>query len=322
MKKTKKLLAVLLAGIMLFAMFSVSASAKAMSKSEVVKFYHSILEKTAENNKVILVKNTWKSRDIADFSGLSGRDLKKTMEEYSYCDGEWYEEKVDSYLYGVTNEYEDADETEIYYWFDIKSKMEYGYTVKSAKYADNKIVILLEYKDEYDETCVETSKITAELGSSNVLKKITITDHSEWQENSVKKDIPFMVEFDMVDTYTFVYDKVPAKTLKLSEKELTLGYKGRVELTYTIGPENASYKGVYVEVGDNDVFTPIWAYEENGKIVVEAMSEGSGIVEVYTYSGDLVATCDVTVEYTFMEKIRSIFDNFFILLASMFGFYY
>ena len=44
MKKTSKLLSILMAGIMLFSIFTISVSAEEMTASEVVKLYHNILK--------------------------------------------------------------------------------------------------------------------------------------------------------------------------------------------------------------------------------------------------------------------------------------
>ncbi len=310
MKKANKLLAVLLAGIMLFGMFSVSVSAKEMTKAEVVKFYHALLKKTAENHKVVMAKNDWKTRDTADLSGLSGRDLKKTQKDYEGYDGQWYEESSEGYYYGITSEYEETEDTEIYSMFNIANEIEWGYTVKTATYKDSKIVIEL----VEDEPYYDYQKITINLTKNNGIKSIKKESYEEWEDYSSLKNIPFTVTYEVVDVYTFVYDNVPAKSLTLSEEYITLGYNETVEITYTVGPENASFKGVYADVGCNDVFTPIWAYEEDGKIIISALGEGSGIVEVYTYSGDLVATCQVTVEYTIWERIRSIFDMIIFML--------
>ncbi len=311
MKKVNKLLAVLLAGIMLFGMFSVSVSAKEMTKAEVVKFYHALLKKTAENHKVVMAKNDWKTRDTADLSGLSGRDLKKTQKDYEGYDGQWYEESSEEYYYGVIGEYEETEDTEFYHEFNISLEIEWGgYTVKTATYKDSKIVI--ELVD--DESYFSSQKITVSLTKNNGIKSIKKEIYEEWEDYSSLKNIPFAVTYEVVDVYTFVYDNVPAKSLTLSEEYITLGYNETVEITYTVGPENASFKGVYADVGCNDVFTPVWAYEEDGKIIISALGEGSGIVEVYTYSGDLVATCQVTVEYTVWERIRSIFDMIIFML--------
>lgn len=324
MKKTKKLLAILLAGIMLFAMFSISAGAKEMTKSEVVKFYHSVLKKTAEKNKVVLAKNTWKMRDSVDLSGLSGLDLMLTERDYETYDGEWYEESIDLYLYGVNGEYEEATDTEIYDWFNIANDLDYNYTLKSAKYADNKITIVLESDDEY---WYQTKKVTVNLNSSNVIKKITIETYDKYEEYSSLKQTPFYVESELSDVYTFTYDKIPAKKLTLSETNITLGYNDTAELTYTIGPDNASFNGVYVEVESwddmgEDWYDAVLAYEEDGKIIIEAIEEGAATVSVYTYSGDVLATCEVTVEYSAWDRIVAIFDEIFYWFEMLFPFYY
>lgn len=316
MKKVSKLLSVLLTGIVLFSIFSVSASAKEMSKTEVVKFYHSILKETAEKNEVILIKDDWKSKDSADFSELSGLDLKFTEGLFFYCDDLWHEDGYEDYYYGVYDEYVDAANSEIYNSFSLSWELEWGYTIKSATYGDNKIVIELEDNQEY----YDTIKITANLASDNTIKKITKETYAEYEEYSVIKNVPFTTTYEEVTISTFLYDKVPAKSLTLSETNLTLGYGDVAEITYTVGPESATFKDVYVDSRTNDAFSPVyWASEEDGKIVIEALGEGTGTVEVYTYSGDILATCEVTVEYTLWDRIRSIFDDIFFWIGLILG---
>ena len=316
MKITKKILAVILAGIMLFTMFSVSVSAKEMTKSEVVKFYHSILKETAEKNKMILVENESKSNFAFDFSGLSGLDLKLTENVFSALDTLPIDMNDSTYYYGVCGEYEDATDTEIYEQFNISWELdEWGYVIKDAIYEDDKIIIEL----EDDEMFFDILKITIELTDDNVIRKITRESHEELEMESLIKKAPFMITSETIDIYNFVYDEVPATSLTLSETNITLGYEGVAEITYTVGPENASFKDVYVDVGANDVFTPVWAYEEDGKIIIEALSEGAGIVEVCTYSGDVIATCQVNVEYSTWDRIVSIFDSIMSWLKYIFG---
>ena len=312
MKKINKVLAILLAGIMLFGMFSVSASAKEMTKAEVVKLYHTLLKKTAENHKVVMAKCDWKTRYTSDLSGLSGLDLKRTQKDFADNDGQWFGDTYENYYYGVIGEYEEAEDTGIYSAFNISSEIEWGgYEVKTATYKDSQIIIELEYDDYY----YSYEKITVNLTKNNGIRSIKEEIYEEWENYSSIRFIPFKTTYESIDTYTFVYETVPAKSLTLSETSITLGYKETAEITYTVGPENASFKGVEVyDVYDENDNSVALVYEEDGKIIIEATDEGTGIVEVYTYSGDLVATCQVTVEYTVWERIRSIFDMIIFLL--------
>ena len=312
MKKVKRLLAFLLAGIMIFSMFSVSASAKEMTKAEVVKFYHTLLKKTAENHKIVMTKCDCKTRYTSDFSGLSGRDLKRTQKDFADNNGQWLTDTYENYYYGVIGEYEEAEDTSLYSAFNILLEIEWeGYEVKTATYKDNQIVIELEEDSSY--YCYK--KITVNLTKNKGIRSIKEETYEEWEDYSSIRSIPFKTTYENIDTYTFVYETVPAKSLTLSETDITLGYKETAEISYTVGPENASFKGVevYDAYDENDNSVAL-VYEEDGKIIIEAIDEGTGIVEVYTYSGDLVATCQVTVEYTVWERIRSIFDMIILLL--------
>ncbi len=308
----KKIFALLMAVVMLFCMFSVTAGAAKMTKEEVVEFYHSVLEKTAKKYKVLYVKDVWKTRDTADFSPLSGKDLEKTMEEYSFCDGQWTVSEDDVYLSGVRKKSEKVKETELYYWFEINDSIDYYYTLKSAKYENNKITINLSADDS---AAKGTKKVVAELTSKNELKKITTTTKDSWGEYSVREEVPFRITSEYVETYTFVYDKIPAKSLELSAYEVNLGYRDIEEITYTVGPENATYKGVYVETLMYDDFAEEWvdsfgvayAWEEDGTIYIEGIEEGRVKVNVRTYSGDILKSCEVTVRFGFFDRISYFF---------------
>lgn len=312
MKKASKLLSIILAGIMMFSIFTVSASAEEMTKEDVVKFYHSILKETAKNNKVVLVNNEYDSECTPDFSELSGIDLKLTEKLFATFDELGIFEGGEFYYYGVNDEYQEPSDTEIYEEFSLAWEIsELDYAIKDAVYDGNKIIIELECDSEY----FESQKITIELAEGNVIKKITKEISEEIEVVSLIKNIPFMVAYESVDTYTFKYEEVPATSLTLSETSVTLGYGDTAEIAYTVGPENASFKGVYVYDAENEDGIIASAYEEDGKIIIEEWGEGTGTVEVYTVSGDILATCEVTVEYSMWDRIRMIFDEIFFWLG-------
>lgn len=322
----KKIIASIMVVVMLLCMFSVTAGAAKMTKEEVVDFYHSILEKTAKKYKVIYINDAWKSRETADFSPLSGKDLEKTMEEYDYCDGEWYSFSEGVYLQGVCKKGNNVKETALYYWFEINDFVDYYYTLKSAKYEDNKITINLSYSP--DKEITETKKIVAELTDKNQIKKITISSKDVFKEYSVKENIPFKTTHEFVEVYTFVYDKIPAKSLELSTYDIVMGYRDTAEITYKVGPENATYKGVYIETLSYDSETEEWteslnsvySWEEDGKIYVEVAAEGEFILNVRTYSGDILKTCYITAEFDFFDRISYLFDNMLTYLQYFFDF--
>lgn len=313
MKKTSKLLAILLAGIMLFSIFTVSASAEEMTASEVVKLYHNILKKTAQNNKMIQAKENYVYNFAADLSDLSGLDLKLTEGMFTVVDDLDVLNDEVYYYSGVCGEYEDPAESEFYDNFNVADYLEWGYEIKNATYSNNAIVIVI----GSDAESYESTTITVELADGNIIKTITEETYSEIQAESFIKKIPFTVTFETSNTYTLAYEKVPVTSLTLSETNITLGYEDVAEITYTVGPEDATFKDIYIyDAYNEDYETIACAYEEDGKIIIEAWGEGTGAVEVYTYSGDILATCEVTVEYTFWDRIRSIFDS----ILSWFGF--
>ena len=305
--KLKKLLSVFLAVIMVISVSTISASAKEMAKDEVIKFYHSILRETAEKHKVILVKNEYDSKNTSDFSALSGLDLKLTEKRLASFNELNFYDGGEFYYYGVCSEYEEASDSEIYEEFCLTWDLELGYEIKNAVYADNKIQIELEENQEY----YSNQKIIIELTNGNTINKITKEVYEEIESYSVIKNIPFITTYESVDVFTFIYDEVPATSLTLSETNITLGYEDTAEITYTVGPKNASFKGIDVYSAEDENGIIAYAYEEDGKIIIEAWGEGKGSVEVYTVSGEILATCDVTVEYTMWDRLRSIFDYIF-----------
>lgn len=317
MKKTRKLLAILLTGVMLFSIFAISASAEEMTASEVVKLYHSILKEIAEKHKLIQVSEDYKYNFEVDLSDLSGLDLKLTEDLFDVVDDLDVLDDGIYYYSGVLGEYEDPAESEIYETYNVADYLEWGYEVKTASYSNNTIEIVIESSEEYYESMI----ITVELEDGNVIKTITEETYSEIPAESLIKKIPFTVVFETKNTYTLTYEEVPATSLTLSETSVTLGYEGIAEITYAVGPDDASFKDVYVSDVYNENYEIVaWAYEENGKIIIEAVNEGTGIMEVYTVSGDILATCEITVEYTFWDRIRSIFDS--ILLWFGFGWWF
>lgn len=317
MKKTSKLLSILMAGVMLFSIFTISVSAEEMTASEVVKLYHNILKETAEKHRLIQVSEDYEYNFEADLSDLSGLDLKLTEELFTAVDDMDILDDGVYYYDGVCGEYEDPAESEFYETYNVADYIDWGYEVKTASYSNNTIVIVIESTEEY----YESETITVELAEGNVIKKITEETYSEIPAESLIKKIPFVVTFETKNVCTIAYEEVPATSLTLSETNVTLGYGDVSEITYTVGPEDASFKDVYVYDAYNEEFEAIaWAYEEDGKIIIEAVSEGTGIVEVQTVSGEVVATCEVTVEYTFWDRIRSIFDNIFSWFNLFFSF--
>ncbi len=316
MKKASKLVSVILAGIMLLSIFTISASAEEMTASEVVKLYHNILKETAEKNKMIQVKEECDGKFTPDLSELSGLDLKLTKELFVALEELDIFGDDENYYYGVCGEYEEPTDTEIYERFNLSWELEWGYEIKNAVYADNKIVIELEDDQDY----YDIKKITIELTDENVIKKITEEVYEEIEDESLIKKVPFIITNEEINIYTFVYEEVPATSLTLSETNITLGYEDVAEITYTVGPEDATFKGVYVyDAYNEDYETIAYAYEEDGKIIIEAWGEGTGTIEVYTYSGDILATCEVTVEYTIWDRIRSIFEDMFFWIGLIFG---
>ena len=93
-------------------------------------------------------------------------------------------------------------------------------------------------------------------------------------------------------------------------------------LCYNSYCDNVSFKEADVnylnelEEFDSSV---IYAYESDGKIVIEANGEGTGFVEVFTHTGDCRELIEVTVEYSVFDRIHIMFDEMIENIKNMLG---
>ena len=85
------------------------------------------------------------------------------------------------------------------------------------------------------------------------------------------------------------YVRVPAESVKLSEKEVTLKAGEELTLEPTVKPSDATFKDVYWFSTDENIVTV-----DNG--VIKAIAPGEAGVYVITFDGNYKKTCTVTVE--------------------------
>ncbi|MBQ7957921.1 MAG: hypothetical protein IJ279_07775 [Clostridia bacterium] len=320
MKHTKKLLAIILAGLMVFSIFTVSASAKEMTKDEVIVFYHTLLKKTAEKHKVVKLEEDYTFSAYADVSELPLSEKLAVLAENGFSDKFEESDSCTYYIEGMNGYFETPEETDIYSWFETDSYIEYRYKTVSATYEGDKISIRMERDDGESESMQFEIYLTKNKG----IKKIVEEWHCETMNSIDDEGTPFFATLTETKAYTFTYDKTPATSLTVSESSVKLGYKDVVKLDYEIGPDNVTFKEADVnylnelEEFDSSV---IYAYESDGKIVIEANGEGTGFVEVFTHTGDCREMIEVTVEYDFFDRIHIMFDEMIENIKVMFGVY-
>ncbi len=316
MKKTTKILAVILAMITLMSSFSIMSGAinSKSSAKELLDYYEDCIIKTSAKEDVVMAKNVYKYKATADYSSLKGKDLeetKKDNEEWEYCTGKWETSKYNLYYFCDSHGLDYDGRSEFVDAFSIKRDIRaYELKFKSAKYskADNGDVTLkfvYTYTDDYM-SGKATMTYTVKINKNGYLKSHAINDVYSYEEYSIEEN-PYKVKAERVDESTFTYSKVDAKSIELSENEVNLGKDGECTVTATVKPGNATFKDVYC-VSDNWEVADAYV-DENGEINIYAMGPGETTVDVFAYSGDVVETINVEVKYTFFENIAYFFES-------------
>lgn len=329
MKNIKKLLALFLVVVTVFAVFGVSASAVSSSSTakEMLNYYESCL-KTTSAKGTIKVNNTWKYKLSADYSSLSESDRKETEKvDAGIFDDTWYEENFSFYYLGDSDSESVAGvDTDTISAFSIKNYMSNfdAMKLKSAKLTtaengDNTIVFNLA-ENAADGSSVKMT-ITTVTSKKGLLKSYTAKGVTKFYNTSEQNE-DYLITESTVDTFKITYKKVAVKSISLSDTEVTLGYNDSYNITVTVNPDNATFKDVYCVIDGYDIdnFEEMPVYydvNEDGTITLTAANEGTCVLEVYSYDGDKLATCDVTVKYNFIQRILAAFINFFNMI---FGF--
>ena len=319
MRKTTKLLAIILALITLVSSFSIASGAISSKSSakELLNYYEDCIIKTSAKEDVIKAEVTYKSKDVADYSYLEGEDLEATKAqdaEWELFTGKWDESK-DNYYY-FCDKYEDYyydGRSEYVDYFSIKRDIRrYELQFKSAKYskADNgDITLNFVYLSESEWTDEkETYKYTVVINSKGYLKSYKIERQFFYETESVESN-PYIVKCTMVETYKFVYNKVDAVSMEIPEKTIVLGKDEEYILDVTIKPDNATFKDYYIDAVNMDWDIADYYFNDNDECVIFAAGPGTTTFDIYTYSGDIVETVEVVVEYTFFERIVYFFEN-------------
>ena len=320
MKKISKFLAIFLTVVVFVSAFAIAPSAISSSSTakEILDYYESKVISLSKKEAVVKAVNEYVISSEPDVSGLTSRDAELTKEMYSYIESG----NSPMYFFGDANKEEYVDgKSQFIDFFSIKRDIKrFGLEYKkgSAKYSKDKNgteTITLAYLEKYDfgET---VCTYTAKFDKNGYILYYRLRQTSEYEASS---DSGKSITIDEVidDIYTFDYKKVDAKSIELSSDYVELKEGEEAVVTATIKPENATFKGVYVDFAeaDVDVISDYWV-EGDGEIHIVGNEAGQITMLVYTYSGDLVAECEVVVTSgSFFDMIldffRSIFEFFF-----------
>ena len=318
MKKTTKILAVILAMITLMSSFSIMSGAinSKSSAKELLNYYEDCLIKTSAKEDIIQGKYIWKTKETADYSPLKGKDLEETKAEneiWNSFTGEWVEDTYNKYYHGdAYKEYYWEGRSEFIDFFSIKRDIRrYGLEFKSAKYSKAKngdVTLEFVYLSGYEDVDI-TRTYTVKIDKNNYVKSYSIKRFENNTYPSVE-GTRYPVTYESVDTYSFVYNKVKVKDIELSENRIVLGKDEECYITATVKPDNATYKGVYTS-DDIDTYVANCGVFDEGVIQVWANGEGETSFEVYAYGGEAIATVEVVVEYTIFERVAELFENLY-----------
>ncbi len=327
MKKISKFLSVFLVCMMVFSMCSMMTGAisSSSSKSEMLKYYEKCLVTTAKKG-LIKVNNTWKYKLTGDYSGLSDRDARETVEfnEELYGTG-WNEEEYVTYYYGTSDKDMYVDDVPDTVWmFSVDRRIkEFDFTFKSATLSTAKngdITIVFNLVETWDGGSNKIT-ITTKTSKAGLLKSFVMKQDSNFMDTSLAgKEYP--MKENTVDTYTVTYKKTPVKSIALSEEAVTLKYGETYDLSVSFNPADATYQDFYCTIpgeGTNEGVAD-YVINEDGTITLVTVNKGTTLLEVYSYDGDKRATCEVTVEMSFFDMIAKFFRDLFESIRNLFVF--
>ncbi len=327
MKKVSKFMSVFLVVVMMFSVFSMVAGAVSASstKEEMLSYYENCLVTTAKKG-LIQVDNTWKYKITADYSGLSASDAKETRELNEELFGtDWNVEETTSYFYGTSDKDAYVDGKPDSQWmFSIKRRInEFGFKFKSAslKKADNgDITITFKLTDTWTGGKNDIT-ITTKTSKGGLLKSFTMKQESDFKDTSLA-GVKYPVHESTSDAYKVTYKKVAVESVSLSETAVTLGYGESCDISVTVKPDNATYNGVYCYLPGEETEDAIASYviNDDGTITLTGLKGGTTTLEVYTFDGDKVAECEVTVKVSFWQMILSFFGSIIDFFANLFTF--
>ena len=314
-KHSVKIISLLLVLCMSFGIFGISTSASTAKSttSEAVSCYNAALKKTATRD-IVMVEHSAKSDYSYDYSSLKPLDKFLTKSDNKKADAiAEANEDVYNYIYRFgtcySEENDDSSLTEVYGLKEIEDIYPVSGktgTVKTDKNGDK--IITINYKtvkpvpDEDNDDDVDilfccdflSLSLTAKVSKDGYFKKIVVDSVSSSDESS-RLEHSYMMESHDVETYGFVYAKVHPTSISINKKAVTLKSYSSATVETTVKPDNANIREVYWTTSDAEVAEanddPIYSY-----------AEGTATLNAYTYDGDLVDTCEVTVKDTAVER--------------------
>ncbi len=328
MRKTMKLLAIFLALITLMSSFSIVSSAISSKSSakELLDYYEDCIITTSAKEDAVKATEAYKKRSTADYSVLKGKDLKDTKaanDVTGYGNGKWNEEKWTEYYYG--------DAYEEFYWegrsdfvdtFSIKRDIRRSnLKFKSSKYSKSEngdVILTFVYLSEFN-GCTSTWTYTVKINKNNYVKSYSLNKSELYVEYS-KEGNPYSIDHETVDVYSFIYSKVDVKSIELSEEKVVLDKDEERIITAVVKPDNATFKDLYISDEMNRRIAGAFV-RENGEIKVIAYEPGKTSFDVCSYSGEVVETVEVVVEYTFANAVKDYFEKVYLFFIQLFFWY-
>lgn len=330
MKKFTKALSLLLTVIIGLSVFVVvpSAISEKSSAKEILNYYESCIDKTSKKSVIKAEHIDYEKIIDADYSELSKRDAEETKKRDSAVLNKWTAD--DSWGFSFYSKTEIKPSFSIRQYIDCGEEDLVSATYSKAKNGDFTIIIVT--RTAGTDFASEVFKYKTKFNKDGYLK------YFEWTSDYVYTDIRGSVYGDeyWVDVCIgmgekITYEKTPAKSISVSQTEVTLGYNECVELDVIVGPETATFKEFYFdyEYGyDYDDYyfydDVAWAYYEDdsmtGPVTVVGESEGTVDIVFTTVDGKHSAVCTVTVEFSFLDRIHYFFDTIIETITMFFYF--
>lgn len=166
-------------------------------------------------------------------------------------------------------------------------------TVTTDKNGDKIVTFKFKIKayDDPDYYELKESSATAKISKDGYFKKLTFKTTTNYNSESRFNNY-YLKEERKTETYEFIYAKVRPTSISFNTKEITLKPDDFYQLEVTVKPDNATVKDIYWTSSDNYVAAV------SGDNKIYAKDEGTTTLKAYTYDGNLVATCKVTVRST------------------------
>lgn len=323
MKKVSKLLATLLAVIIFTSAFAVAPSAISPSSSakEMLDYYEKCLIETSATETIVKTRATGISDKVADVSSLTSYDASLTLDYYEWED---VHDSWDKIHYVYCDPYEDhyVNGRSVFVdVFSIKRDIRRkDLTFKSAKLVESSNgdkTITFVYHQSFDSgnTNVITYKVV--IGKNEYIKSFSVKQKMNGTYLSYF-DKPFKISMITDELFVFDYATVDVESISLSKEKVKINLDEETTIKPVVKPNDATYKGVYAESADEDIATCY--VDDDGNVCIQAVGKGKTTISVYTYDGDYVADCEVTVKEPISLGVFSgIFGGLLALILDLFN---